>query len=502
MRRVIAASAIAGVALLLAPSVVRPHPMGNFSISHHAAIEVRPGAVELRYRLDLAEIPAFQELQDSGLVAEAGHPRLGPYLARKAGDLARGLLVTVDGQPLTLEVGPSALRFTPGAGDLPTMKLDVVYRAPLDGAGGPRRLVYRDRNYAERVGWKEVVVRAGAGVAIAESSAPERDRSRGLTDYPADLLDTPPQVVEAVVTFTAASRLQETPPAVSAAVEPDRQVSPPDPFTRLVAVPRASAGVMLFAAMVAVALGAVHALEPGHGKTVVAAYLVGSRGTARHALLLGLIVTASHTAGVYLLGAVTLYASRYIVPDRLYPWLGLISGTIIATLGILLFARRYAGRKGHHHADGHEHRAGGPHGGGPHNHDHAHGGHHHHHHHHHHHGHRHQHHHLGPGNVSARELLALGITGGIVPCPAALVVLLSAVALRRIGFGLLLIAAFSIGLAAVLVAIGLLIVHARRLMVRFRGDGPLIARWLPLTSSAAITILGVTIAVRALGAIG
>jgi ABC-type nickel/cobalt efflux system permease component RcnA len=222
---------------------------------------------------------------------------------------------------------------------------------------------------------------------------------------------------------------------------------------------------------------------------VVAAYLVGSRGTARHAMLRGLIVTASHTAGVYLLGAVTLFASRYIVPERLYPWLGALSGLTIAVLGCYLFLTRYAR---HHEHDG------------PHGHAHSHDGHshgdHEHHHHHEHHEHHHGHHHHAPsgGTVSFRELLALGLTGGIVPCPAALVVLLSAVALRRIGFGLFLIVSFSVGLAAVLIAIGLLMVYARRLMARVEGTGPLITRWLPLTSSATITVLGVAIAAQAL----
>jgi nickel/cobalt exporter len=224
---------------------------------------------------------------------------------------------------------------------------------------------------------------------------------------------------------------------------------------------------------------------------VVAAYLVGARGTAWHAVLLGLIVTASHTAGVYLLGGVTLYASRYVVPERLYPWLGVISGLTIASLGCFLFLRRYA-ESAHRHRHDHEHT---------HTHhdaavadpsglhselEHRHGGHH--------------HHHVatGGGVVSLRELFALGITGGIVPCPAALVVLLSAVALRRVGFGLFLIVAFSVGLAAVLIVIGMLMVYAGRLMTRFQADDPLITRWLPLTSSAVIAILGIAIAVEAL----
>jgi ABC-type nickel/cobalt efflux system permease component RcnA len=246
-------------------------------------------------------------------------------------------------------------------------------------------------------------------------------------------------------------------------------------------------GMILFAAAVAATLGAFHALEPGHGKTVVAAYLVGSRGTAAHAVLLGLIVTASHTAGVYLLGGVTLYASRYIVPERLYPWLGVTSGLIIAGLGFYLFLRRYAGET-HPHGHGHSHHPGHSHDHGlPHTHEHAHDQHHHH-----------GHHHVPAGTVSIRQLLALGITGGIVPCPAALVVLLSAVALRRIGFGLFLIVAFSVGLAAVLVAIGLLMVYARRFMTHFQGEGPLVTRWLPLASSAVITVLGIAIAAQAL----
>jgi ABC-type nickel/cobalt efflux system permease component RcnA len=259
---------------------------------------------------------------------------------------------------------------------------------------------------------------------------------------------------------------------------------------------------VFFAALVAATLGAFHALEPGHGKTVVAAYLVGSRGTARHAMLLGLIVTASHTAGVYLLGAVTLYASRYVMPERLYPWLGALSGLTIAGLGFRLFLKRYAGEHhGHAHGLAHEHSHSHdsvthehPHHPGAHDHSHpsqaARG--------HRHHGHSHHHHVPASGTVSLRELLALGVTGGIVPCPAALVVLLSAVALRRVGFGLFLIVAFSVGLAAVLIAIGLLMVYAHRLMARVEDYGPLLTRWLPLTSSATITLLGVAIAAQAL----
>jgi ABC-type nickel/cobalt efflux system permease component RcnA len=263
-----------------------------------------------------------------------------------------------------------------------------------------------------------------------------------------------------------------------------------DAFTALIADGTLGPGMLLFALAVAASLGAFHALEPGHGKTVVAAYLVGSRGTAGHALFLGLVVTASHTVGVYLLGAVTLYASRHVVPERLYPWLGALSGILIVCLGVSLLYRRLAGpgaARGidHDHRDGHGHDH-------DHAHDHGHG---------HNHGHPH-HHHVPDGPVSLRALVALGVSGGIVPCPAALVVLLSAVAMGRIGLGLLLIVAFSVGLAAVLIAIGLLVVSARRLASRFGragAEGPLVRRWLPLTSAAVITLSGVVITVQALG---
>ncbi|MGH7395724.1 MAG: nickel/cobalt transporter, partial [Candidatus Methylomirabilales bacterium] len=259
-------------------------------------------------------------------------------------------------------------------------------------------------------------------------------------------------------------------------------------FVQLISLKELSLAIILFALLLAFALGAFHALEPGHGKTVVAAYLVGSRGTARHALLLGLIVTASHTAGVYLLGVITLGASAYIVPERLYPWLGLLSGVAIVGLSLTLLVRGWRTARGrsptahHHHDHGHAH-GGLWHSHGPRGHDDA--------------GHPHTHSEASSPSVSARELLVLGITGGIIPCPAALVVLLSAIAMGRVAFGLLLIVAFSAGLAIVLMGIGLLTVSARHLMSRATGTGPLL-RWLPVLSSAAMTLLGLGLAAQAL----
>jgi ABC-type nickel/cobalt efflux system permease component RcnA len=522
-RRVIRALGLLAVLILASPRPAATHPLGNFSISQYGGIHIGDDAIALRYFIDMAEIPTFQELQTREIPADPAEPRVSRYLRDAAESLKKGLVLEVDGQRLALDVRSAEVIFPPGVGDLPTMKLAILFRAPLSGSkrGAVEDLRYRDENFAARAGWKEVIAVALSGSTVVESSVPDRDRSRELSDYPTDLLESPPQVREARVRFSrpsptvvaqnAPTSIAPTPMAPSAPAAEDADV-PETPivakanvqsvsrgsFTDLITTGELTLSAVAIALLVAAALGAFHALEPGHGKTVVAAYLVGSRGTARHALILGLIVTASHTAGVYLLGAVTFFASQYVVPDRLYPWVALASGLTIAALGLSLFWRRFKdGADPHHHGDpGHSH---GPEHVHAHDQEHAHD--HHHDHVHEHeqvHGHGgHHHHHHAHGVVSLRQLWALGITGGIVPCPAALVVLLSALSLRRVGFGLLLIVAFSLGLALVLIAIGMLMVYARRLVARFDERGPLVTRWLPLASSAVMVLLGVSIALQA-----
>jgi nickel/cobalt exporter len=530
------------------------HPLGNFSISQYSALRISRSEIELRYLIDMAEIPTFQEIQESGFVPKPEDPSIEAYLKRKTELLSDGLRLEINGQRLTPLAESREIIVPPGAGDLPTMKIGILYRAKLtmDSKTSEYLLSYRDDNFAGRAGWKEVIAVTAPGASILNSSVPEVDRSSQLSNYPTDLLNSPPQELAARVAFTTApgpvsvastagSRIDEgnaekartvnkfqmirsdasrrssdvepikQPPGRSMIkpgfADPDspvadenngiqlqanQQATPRNSFTDLIATQQLGLGIVLIALAVAVGLGAFHALEPGHGKTLVAAYLVGSRGTIKHAFLLGVIVTAAHTAGVYLLGAVTLYASQYIVPERLYPWLGVVSGVMIAGLGLVLLVRRYLGKDGlssHHH---HHHA------------DHSHGLDHHHHSHHYHshdHDHTHNHHDLNR-QVSLRELLTLGISGGIVPCPAALVVLLSAVSMQRIGFGLLLIVAFSVGLAAVLITIGLLMVYARQFMSRFQVNSRLTTRWLPLTSSAFILVFGIALAVQALQTTG
>ncbi|MGH8008770.1 MAG: nickel/cobalt transporter, partial [Candidatus Binatia bacterium] len=269
-----------------------------------------------------------------------------------------------------------------------------------------------------------------------------------LTAFTDELIQAPPQDVRASLAFTAPVSARALSPMAPPLADAGRTSgteaqTPRSMLTELMTKRRLSVQVILFSLLVAVGLGALHALEPGHGKTLVAAYLVGSRGTAWHAIVLGLIVTASHTVGVYALGGVALFASQYVVPEQLYPWLGLTSGLLITGMGIVLLTQAWRHWRHlhlpdhhHHHHDHHSH----DHPGHAHRHDHQHD---------HPHDHRHEAH--APERVSYGALFTLGITGGMIPCPAALVVLLSAVALQRIGFGLLLIVAFSVGLAAVLV---------------------------------------------------
>ena len=587
---------VIGLALLSwLPCLALAHPMGNFSISHFSGIHVEPGAVEIRYILDMAEIPTFQELQATGIVTDPRDPRVRSYLTQKAESFAAGLVLTMGGRPLPLETVSVDVIFPAGAGGLPTMKIGVVYRAPfpVDSCGtGICALEYRDGNLPDRAGWKEMVVTADAGVRIQSSTAPAVSRSQQLANYPTDLINSPPQDLSASLTFTmvgglppatnigGAQSASDAPPARSSFGARRTPVSSPKPasssgtltvsknaetvnpkarvvashadsrvtskstsgvtvspdaasrvqaalnlrenlrgtprnrFTELIASNRWGWWFLLTAALIAAALGGLHALEPGHGKTIVAAYLVGSQGTAAHALWLGLVVTVTHTAGVYALGLITLYASKYIVPDHLYPWLGVASGFSIAAIGLYMLRRRLLGLGlGHSHGpDGHHHH----HGWFSHSHDHEHDNVHHRHgrgqdHHHvqpHHHG-NHAHHDHSQGHThepsksfSYRQLIALGVTGGIVPCPAALVVLLSAVSLHRVAFGLYLILAFSLGLAAALISIGLVTVYARRLIARVPTEGPVINRWLPMASAAVITCLGLALVFQGLISMG
>jgi nickel/cobalt transporter (NicO) family protein len=259
-------------------------------------------------------------------------------------------------------------------------------------------------------------------------------------------------------------------------------------------------------ALVAVTVwGAGHALTPGHGKTIVAAYLIGSRSTPWHALYLGLTVTLTHTLGVFALGLVALFASQYVLPEQLYPWLGAVSGLIVVGLGGTLFWRRVRPlfvRHAHaHHHSTHRHGHDSfdhPHAYehlDSHGHDHPHG-----HEHHCTHNHGHGHSHLPPGAdrspATWRSLLGLGVSGGLLPCPSALVLLVTAVSINRATLGMCLVVAFSLGLAGVLTLVGLLFVKGSRLVQRL----PRVQTWsrlLPAASALVILVIGIWLTAEA-----
>jgi nickel/cobalt transporter (NicO) family protein len=423
----------AAVGALALPTLAAAHPLGNFTINRFSRVEVSGPRLYVRYVLDLAEIPTFQ----AGKIDRAAYARR----------IAANVHLSVDGRPAPLRSVGSALAHPRGAGGLPTTRLEVVLAGPL--LDGTAQVGYRDENYRDRIGWKEVVV-----------GATTPSESHELRAYPKSLLQSPLETTTAAAVLEPGSG-PDVPPRLSSGTSlaaPDRVAD--HGFAALVGREHLSPLVIVAALAAALFWGAAHALSPGHGKTIVTAYLVGQRGTPRHAALLGLIVTVTHTIGVFALGLVTLALSQFIVPDRLYPWLNLASGALVVAIGASVFTARWRHRLAHAH------------------------GHHHHHH----------HHESGP---SMRSLLAVGVSGGLLPCPSALVVLLAAISLHRVAFGLLLIVAFSAGLALTITAIGLAAVLARRAFRRMSFDGPLV-RLLPAASALVILAAGLAMTVRAI----
>jgi nickel/cobalt transporter (NicO) family protein len=455
VRLLLAIAAVLSAIALLAPGQAAAHPLGNFTINRYAGIEVAGDTIYVRYALDLAEIPTYQlgaQLRSHG------------YAAR----LARDLELRLDGRRAPLRVVDRRLTSVPGAAGLETLRLDVVYETPATG----ETLVFHDRAFAGRIGWREVTVSARSDAEILSSSVPAESESNALRAYPNALLRSPLDVSSAQATFSV-GRAPGAAPAIVPAIRPEHEGGG---FESLIEQGEQSAGVLILSFLIAAFWGAAHALTPGHGKALVAAYLVGTRGRPRHAFMLGGTVTVAHTAGVFAIGLVTLALSQFIVPERLYPWLTLGSGLLVVGVGAAVLrqrlrARGRAAQRHRHHAHGHDHRP--------------------------HHGHDHHEHGHDDTEPTSRGILGVGIAAGLLPCPSALVVLLSAIALHRIGLGLALIVAFSIGLAATITAIGLVAVVARRAFGRLSLDGPVV-RALPSVSAALILGVGLVITATAL----
>jgi nickel/cobalt exporter len=507
--------------------VLSAHPMGNFSVNHYSKIQIEPDGADILFVLDLAEIPTFELLQKWGMTAGSPKPDLQAKAVAEAREWAKQLRVTADGKPVTARFLGAEMVMADGAGNLPVMRVSTRLKV----VAAPGKLEYADGTFPDRTaGWKEVVVVAKDGAGIKTSTAGAKDLSQGLTAYPQDATVAPPQDLKAAIVWVST-------PVEKPVITEKRELTPepapvaapivaPAPTATTVAEPNSMGQVKrndflsnalkggeigwgLGFACVAVAFwfGALHAMEPGHGKTMVAAYLVGAKGTMKHAVFLGGMVTFTHTISVFFLGLVTLFLSQYIMPDKISKVLGIVSGLTILYLGGMLLYKRLRGVSGddqghsHHlhdefedngdmafpapsHSHDHDHSHSHSHGGLTHTHD----------------GHTHSH--VPEGDVTFKSLVALGASGGLVPCPSALVLLLSAISIGRTGFGLLLLVSFSLGLALVLMAMGLLVVYAKNLFPDRKSDKPnLFFQYMPIVSAAIIFVIGIVLTGNSLGLI-
>jgi nickel/cobalt transporter (NicO) family protein len=427
--------------LALAAPAASAHPLGNFSINHLTTVNVSANRVDLHYVLDQAEIPT---------VEERSLPR-GEVLDRKRREVAERLTLRVDGRDVPLAIAPRPrLSYRPGAAGLKTTRVELDLSARVRD---PRRLLVRDDTFPGRVGWKAIVSKPGRGTAV-RTDAPSGDPTDGLRRYPQDLLKSPLDRRDAGFAVRPGDGTLTAPKAEGERVSTTHASG--DGFASVFEDAASGKGVLALLLLTAFGWGALHALSPGHGKAMVAAYLVGTRGTARHALALGATVTITHTIGVFALGVVTLALSHYVLPEDLYPWLTLASGLMVLGIGAGVVRSRLQRARAHRH----------------HNHEH------------------------GPEDLTWRGLLGMGAAAGLIPCPSALVVLLAAVSQHEVALGLLLITAFSLGLAGTLSGLGLAVVRARRLLPRL-GVSSRIAAALPAISALLIVAVGCVLTVRA-----
>ncbi len=503
--------------LAVAFSVASAHPLGNFSVNQYSRLEVGKNRIKVRQILDLAEIPTFQARGeiDADKDGSLSAGELDAYADEITPELLRNLVLTVNNEPLGLRAEAKEIQLESGAGNLLTLKIkwNLIADFPVN-ADGINQVKFENKNYAERLGWNEIVIARESGVDVFDSTAYGSGVTDELKAYPQETLDAPLRERAAEFSFTTgasalpsnAKLLQNRDGHATAFVQKDK-------LAELLEIKELTPAIALFGLLAAFGLGAMHAMSPGHGKTVVGAYLVGSRGTIKHAAFLGLTVTITHTLGVFALGLITLFASNYILPEKIMPFLNFVSGLLVFFIGISLFKDRLFGILGwqaaHHHAHSHDEH-------GHHHHD----GEHHSHSHGEFHSHEpldlnqpaaaggsdlfththdgHTHSHLPPEEISWKSLLGLGISGGLLPCPSALVLMLSAISLGRAGFGLILTFAFSLGLAATLTAVGLIFLYVGRTIGNSRLAENRLVKTVPVFSAFVIASVGAIICYNSL----
>jgi nickel/cobalt transporter (NicO) family protein len=498
-------AAAAAVAVLAGPASA--HPLGNFTINHYAEVRVGERQIQLDVVIDMAEIPAFTEQQrlDTNGDGRVSAAELAAAREQSCETLSRSLLLEMNNRPMSPRLTAASLALLPGAGGLKTLRTvcEFVARPPAPITGAVV-VSFADRSYPDRIGWREIVV-SGDGITVSAPGTESATLSARLTHYPTNLLTTPLDERSATIAVSPGgpTRLplqpsdaqplgaSSTPSSIVAGAVPG---GVGDELAALVGASDLTLSALVLSMLIAAGLGALHAVSPGHGKTVMAAYLVGSQGTPRHAVALGLTVTASHTFGVIGLALLTLLAGDLLPPEKLYPVLGLASGLTVVAIGTWLLVQRVRGfsRAAAHRA---AHRSGVEH---MHDHDHepiasdasehSHG------------GIRHSHAPAPGTKLSWRSLILLGFAGGLVPSASALILLLGAVAAGRPGYGLALAIAFGLGMAAVLTGIGLAVVRAGRLLDRMPSLGRLarLAPAVPWLSAAVVTAAGIFLTSQAL----
>jgi nickel/cobalt transporter (NicO) family protein len=497
------AAILALAALFLGPAVVVAHPLGNFTINHYAGLVVGRDRIDLDVVIDEAEIPAFQTRQgmDADTDGEVSDGELAAGAEAGCREVAGGLQLTVDGSPVAIASISASLDFPRGSTGLSTARFECGFSASLAAIGavadaGPTRITFEDANRPERLGWREIVV-SGDGVSVTGVDGELRSASvsQRLTAYPAALLGDP--LSDTSITIDATPTVVAMPSPSAAAVPADAAAAVPGGIAGEVPSIFQAADVtplvLLLSILTAAALGAGHALTPGHGKTLMAAYLVGTRGTPLHAVGLGLSVSLSHTAGIIVLAAVVVGAADVLPPDAVVRGAPFVAAVSILVIGGWMLAGEWHRRRGvaagaahdhgHAQADDHAHAHGGAH-------DHG-------------HGHTHAHGPSSGGTVTWRSLFVLGLAGGLIPSTSALLILLGSIAAGRPAFGFVLVVAFGLGMAAVMGGIGLALVVARERLdrvpagdrlARIRGAVPLVAAVLVFGFGVVLTVQALTVA--------
>lgn len=471
MRRWLFVLAAAGM-LSATPAPATAHPLGNFTINQFSRITMNAESVGVHHVIDMAEIPTVVERQrmdtdDDGAVTPA---ETDAYLAVLVPVVLDALDLTVDEERVTLRLLDQAgLSFGPGEAGLETLRIELELEGVLPSASRNEvEGTFANGAYADRIGWREIIVVAGAEMTIVDASVPAQTLSDELRAYPDAGLDDPIDVREA--TFRARPGGGNTAPP-SAAPSPEDD----DPLASLLTDARAGGGAALLAILVSLGLGAAHAASPGHGKTLVAAYLIGSRGSIAQAMTLSLTVAITHTVGVFVLGGVVLVASELLVPERVVEWLALAAGLIVVGLGTGLAIQAVRALRpvsAHDHEHDHPHRHG-----------------------------------PVPRGLSTRSVALVGLAGGLVPSASALIVLLVAVSQGELALGMLLIGAFGTGMALVLGSIGLVVVVARRRLEGTRAGllahptAIRIGQAVPVAAAVAVLVIGLVLTAEAVGRI-